>query len=531
MALDQLLPPPRLIWLFLPVLVVTATVIACSDRMDPLSRDNLISMSQHFDASSEARQARSTDDFFLRVHDAVPGFAGFMFEQGVPTAYLVQTDLAGLAESVLTPLLLTRGQGGRGFQVRPATYSWPQLVEWRNRAHALLVLEEMRLLNISVSLNRVEIGLAPGASTVRAAERLAELDVPLEVIVFVEADYVPELSTDSITARRRPVMGGLQVYTFTECTAGFNVLWGQDTLRALMVNAHCVPPVGSVSPYVVYQPLLAGDTNRIGIEIVDPGFHTCTPEGEPTSLKCRHSDAALILYDDSVGWSFGHIARTTGSGQWSGSTVLDWQRSRFWITDSYRLPIAGDTAHKIGRTTGWTRGPIVRTCVDRLVGGWWKMCQVEAAAGASDGDSGSPVFAMLGGGKVSLYGILWGGESGSYFSFSPMTGIETEFNAYIDVIVDEPILPFDLHIDGPEEIQPETECLWEGSAAGGTTPIAFTWEINGIAVGNGAQYIGGKPGWVSGSSFGLKLTATNDAGSTSTQITIYEDINAPLCIS
>jgi hypothetical protein len=162
--------------------------------------------------------------------------------------------------------------------------------------------------------------------------------------------------------------------------------------------------------------------------------------------------------------------------------------------------------------------------------GRWFICQYDVAAGASDGDSGAPVFEMLGGGKVKLHGMLHGGHVDSIFVFSTMMGIESDFGGYLDVMVDPPTVPGGLVIDGPTEIKPNAECLWEGSAASGTTPFAFTWEISGIGVSNTYQYIGGKPGWVTGSSFVLKLTVINDAGSTSTQITVTENASALDCI-
>ena len=60
-------------------------------------------------------------------------------------------------------------------------------------------------------------------------------------------------------------------------------------------------------------------------------------------------------------------------------------------------------------------------------------CQDRVRAGVAGGDSGSPVFRVLGnGGKVRLMGILWGGSvSGEVtFVFSPMKNIHMELGDF-----------------------------------------------------------------------------------------------------
>jgi hypothetical protein len=89
--------------------------------------------------------------------------------------------------------------------------------------------------------------------------------------------------------------------------------------------------------------------------------------------------------------------------------------------------VVGSELNKVGRTTGWTRGPVTLTCVDVLQSGsrFVELCQTFVGAGVAGGDSGSPVFAEEGGGNVTLAGILWGGGGGN-FVFSPLANIERE---------------------------------------------------------------------------------------------------------
>jgi hypothetical protein len=102
------------------------------------------------------------------------------------------------------------------------------------------------------------------------------------------------------------------------------------------------------------------------------------------------------------------------------------------------------TLHKVGRTTGWTSGNVVGSCMTVNVSGSniALLCQtlvqnsgVQIVAG---GDSGSPVFQRISvdDDNVELVGILWGGSSsGDLFVFSPLKNIQEELgglNATLD---------------------------------------------------------------------------------------------------
>ena len=93
----------------------------------------------------------------------------------------------------------------------------------------------------------------------------------------------------------------------------------------------------------------------------------------------------------------------------------------------------GAEVNKIGRTTGWTYGKILATCIAVNVSNTnvTQLCQSrttnQAAGVVGPGDSGSPVFYWRGGSNVTLIGLLWGGNAaGTFFVFSPMSGIESE---------------------------------------------------------------------------------------------------------
>jgi hypothetical protein len=96
---------------------------------------------------------------------------------------------------------------------------------------------------------------------------------------------------------------------------------------------------------------------------------------------------------------------------------VDPKKPTFTIDGEQPFAVLGETAHKVGRTTGWTGGEITGTCVNIIaVGGVFvRRCQATVNAGSDGGDSGSPVFGTTNrrghpgeSGKVILFGILWG---------------------------------------------------------------------------------------------------------------------------
>ena len=106
--------------------------------------------------------------------------------------------------------------------------------------------------------------------------------------------------------------------------------------------------------------------------------------------------------------------------------------ARLAITGRAAFPFQGETVHKVGRTTGWTYGPVSATCRDINVSGSdvTLFCQSLVRSGVGGGDSGSPVFYSLAGNKARLVGILWGGgidqQGSTTFAFSPLENIEEE---------------------------------------------------------------------------------------------------------
>lgn len=111
--------------------------------------------------------------------------------------------------------------------------------------------------------------------------------------------------------------------------------------------------------------------------------------------------------------------------------------SHVWRGDKYRIvrkssASGGQTATKVGRTTGLTFGTVLETCARTDVAGTniTMLCQQVARGLAMAGDSGSPVFTIENSPQVNdvtLRGILWGAaEDGDPIVFSSIFRVQTE---------------------------------------------------------------------------------------------------------
>lgn len=223
----------------------------------------------------------------------------------------------------------------------------------------------------------------------------------------------------------RPTQAGIQIhFGGYVCSLGFN---GDDgTQRSMYTASHCTNTQGGVEGTEYAQPLRSVDPTVIATEVEDPTYFkggVC-----PRGKICRYSDASRALYNPDVASNRGEIAQTTGVN--NGSLTVTSTSTPLNITsqDNTTTNFAINTQiDKLGRTTGWSRGPVTRTCVNTNVQGSrvHQLCQTFVEAAVAGGDSGSPVFKSTGGDNVQLVGILWGGGS-NYFVFSPLKQVQQE---------------------------------------------------------------------------------------------------------
>jgi hypothetical protein len=227
----------------------------------------------------------------------------------------------------------------------------------------------------------------------------------------------------------RPTLGGIQiVFRSSACTLGFNVEHADGP--SFVTNSHCSSRIGAIDGTDYYQPVRVVPpqfAEIIADEVDDPTYF----KGGVCSLgkKCRYSDAARALYRSGIDSEQGEIARTSGANNGSIDVIGD-------FTITAQGDYTTNTLHKVGRTTGWTSGQVVGTCITVNVFGSnvQLLCQNEVQLANTQilgaGDSGSPVFQIVSGNNVRLVGILWGGSvTGDSFVFSPFSAIQTELGS------------------------------------------------------------------------------------------------------
>ena len=283
-------------------------------------------------------------------------------------------------------------------------------------------------------IGKVVIGISHmnAEGQVRAAMRRMNVD---------ESDYVVELTSpieNKATLRSvfRPTRAGIQVH-FTQyvCSIGANVDAGG--VRSFIINSHCTATQGGVEGTTYAQPDRTTNPEVIATEVADPLYVKNGP-GCPRGKKCRYSDAARAQYSAGTASNRGEIARTIGVNNLS--LTVDDANPFFTVTsqdNSTTNYAVGTTVNKVGRTTGWTRGNVTRSCANTSVSGStvYLICQtfVSDPGGAqvvAGGDSGSGVWIDSGGGNVRLVGLLWGGSSDNKsFVFSPLAQVQQELGA------------------------------------------------------------------------------------------------------
>jgi len=259
---------------------------------------------------------------------------------------------------------------------------------------------------------------APGIRRALIARGLSAVDFEV-----VQTEEIVALAT--LRDRFRPTQAGIQIH-FTQyvCTMGFNVDHAGG--RSFITNSHCTGRQGGVENTVYYQPVSSTSPEVIATEVADPVYvrgGSC-----PKGKTCRRSDSSRALYSAGTASIRGDILKTTGAN--NGSLTV---AGAFSVTSqddaTTSFPI-GMVLNKVGRTTGWSQGPVSRTCVNTNVQGSkiHQLCQTFVDAAVDGGDSGSPVFRITSGDNVQLVGILWGGGTG-YYVMSPLAAIQAELGA------------------------------------------------------------------------------------------------------
>lgn len=385
----------------------------------------------------EIRQSAGStlDEQLLDMATRDPGFGGmFVDSEGRLTMYVMDkaldaqdghSRLAAMSVDAITTFRdndqVADAAAMHRINVIPAQYSFTSLYDWHKQLTSdVLSVPGVVLTDISESSNRVRVGVENPDVAARVRRRFASLGVPEQAVTVELMPPIRPLAT--LRNKFRPLVGGLQInFDFYICTLGFAAV--REGVSGTVTNSHCTRSQGRNNNTIFHQPSASGTNNRIGVEVVDPPFFTGSPC--PARRKCRYSDAAFARVPHPSGppvtSARGMIARPPEVNSLTLTT------GRFRITSENSFPVLNETLNKVGRTTGWSRGKVVATCLNVNVSGTniTLLCQDIVKARVAAGDSGSPVFRVLHNparNDVRLYGVLWGGGTlpgyGTVFAFS-----------------------------------------------------------------------------------------------------------------
>jgi hypothetical protein len=395
------------------------------------------------------------DDLLAEVAAEVVGFGGMFFDDsGALNVYLTATEpdtQAPSRETIKAALtrvfgddILTTIRHDEGapapqmvavdLKVIQGQFDIPTLLEARRYADNTLSLDGVVFTDLDEARNRVSIGVENEAARQQVVRMLDELGISPDMVIIEDVEPVRPLA---LTQQFRPPLGGIQIQKNfgAPCTLGFHAT--RNGVRGFVTNSHCTNVWGGAENTLFFQPVDSIAAEHIGVELVDPPYWSggwC-----PRGRSCRFSDSAFVGYTADVAASLGpsapgRIARTDPPG----AIFIDDSNPSFQIVSKAAWPLVGLVLSKVGRTTGWTSGTVTNTCTNVNTGSQrMHLCQVRFERPREDfpdnplsaeGDSGAPVFRLLGGNNVSLYGILWGG-AGIVSYFSPMQSIEGELGA------------------------------------------------------------------------------------------------------
>ncbi len=398
-----------------------AVLVACSDSTQPTDSPSPIN-----DPSLRTSQGQPTNPMALAR--GVRGFGGFFLDaQGNPTVYLKDAAERANTGRALEPWLRAHGRSASQLRVLQGEFEWAELERWFPQAsQEAFAFAGAVFVDADEAANRIRIGVERGTPVGQIRAALTRSGIPEAAVILTETEPIRRLATlrDAV----RPTLGGLQINfdptpgvpgSFV-CTLSFNVLAGGD--RSFVTPSHCTNVQGGTEATTYGQPLLSSGV--IATEVDDPEYFRrgCYP-----GRICRFSDAARAVYAEGTESALGLIARTAAPNA-AGPASLTIAGSFEIVGEDLSTEfVIGSTLNKVGRTTGWTAGPVTNTCVDVGVLGSniVQLCQTIVQAEVAGGDSGSPVFEVGGGNTATLAGIVWGGGTNIYV-FSPLANIEQE---------------------------------------------------------------------------------------------------------
>ncbi len=404
------------------------------------------------------RGPRTLDSRFEEVAAEEPTFGGaYVNEEGRKVIWVTDLTRGSEAEaSLATRVPMTRRSAGTersptGPIFRRADFSFSELADTRRRLRKIIGSQGVLSLDIDETRNRVVVGVAPNVEASAILNR-ADAEGALRAQIIVEETF--EVVTmaggrsaptyvNNLRLDQDFYWGGLQIANddtpTNYCTLGFIAVPYEETTERVLTASHCSPTMGSVdSGFMGQSSGYASDS--FGVEITDPSLITGSGSGNDggdcsSGQTCRWSDVAVYSVSNTLAKK-GTIARTLGWRQWEETTRMRTDADSLFYIDGKADEAAyiGLELEKMGRTSGWTLGEVITTCIDAIGSdNIIRLCSDVIESGTQPGDSGGPVFYSEGDGLVTAYGMVWGGDSISNWHrtvYSPFENIDYEFDPF-----------------------------------------------------------------------------------------------------
>lgn len=332
------------------------------------------------------------------------------------------------------------------FEFLLVPWTFQTLEDARARMRDVLTIKGVTFLDLDESCGCINVGIADASLAQQVADFAKAAGVWVQVKTEIAAPYVEQQMT--LQSQFRPTMGGVQIMNEGGgiCSLGLPVFSFSAGRHGFLTASHCTQGArGGVRPSEFFQAGGLMNQDKIGNEFTDPALFTnATDTNCPVNRLCRYTDVAFGEYGFSWQFMVGRVkqpAARCGSGVTCGLGVTR-------ATDDIRMVggisglFMGTVVDKIGRTTGWTSGAIIGTCVDSTVNtrdamgnivdsGMTMLCQNRVDADSEPGDSGSSVFEFNDRTDSGLFaGVHWGGN-GTTFIYSPVEMIDRELGSFV----------------------------------------------------------------------------------------------------
>ena len=372
------------------------------------------------DADAPCNPSGDDNDLLYCVWTVEPRFGGMSIDQS--DANVLRVLLTGHdptdapAARVLAEVNRLWDRNFTGTTVATADYTIGQLKGWFDTVAADFH-DVMTGVDLDEAGNRITVMMADlDKDRDAVAEHVARLDVPAEAVQFAEFQFLPpdpipagqgsgspSVAGQSLTDTLNPTVGGGEIKLefsggSSQCSLGFTVG---------LVNTQGKFEEGFVTAGHCYITNTTGETFYVQGDPYGVSVWSAFPDGVDAQYVRRTGSGV----DLGIGL-IGRPAQESNTGR--VYLNLDTQNSYFNIVGIAK-PIMGQTAHKVGRTTGWTSGRVTSTCSTYLNqhAGWANLvCMGIANYRSTSGDSGGPVFSLNPDGSAMAMGIHHGAVSG-----------------------------------------------------------------------------------------------------------------------